>query len=213
MQPDQPTRISSHGLPFKVQRSICMSDATVKKMRLAIMTFVYEADRNIAIDLMDSVKRSIGEAEIDVFMTDDASPSHVGEEIATWCRAEGMNAVCFRDEESVGYRGAIERTLKLLRVIANKPEPYDLILRIDTDALVIRPGLGEALKKICTSRNGLYGVTHSMRFKDRVGLLIDLLPIGFKRKAVRGREIGHDYTLSRYSRVCWAEEFFKWVSF
>lgn len=173
------------------------------KMRLAIMTFVYEADRHIAFDLLDSVLRSCEDAEIDVFLTDDASPSHLGNKIVAWCQEAGVNVICLRDEQNLGFRGAIYRTLRLLKTIANHPKTYDVILRIDSDALVIRPGLGTALQKLCTDRNGLYGVIQYMRSKDRIGLLLDLLPIGLKRRAQQGRRIEQSYTLSRFSPVWW----------
>jgi hypothetical protein len=173
------------------------------KMRLAIMTFVYEADRHIAFDLLDSVLRSCQDAEIDVFLTDDASPSNVGEKIISWCRNAGVNAICLRDEENLGFRGAIYRTVRLLKAIASQPKSYDVILRIDTDALVIRPNLGAALQQICTDRTGLYGVIQYMRPKDRLGFLLDLLPIGLKRDAQNGSHITRTYSLSRFSPVWW----------
>jgi len=168
------------------------------------MTFVYEADREIAFDLLDSVLRSCGNAEVDLFFTDDASPSHLGEKILAWSKAAKINAICIRDEENLGFRGAVYRTIRLLKVIASQSKTYDVILRIDTDALVIRAGLGDVLQKMCTDREGLYGVLQHMRIKDRVGFLMDLLPFGLKRKFEKGARLSDSFSLSRYHPVWWS---------
>ena len=172
------------------------------KMRLAIMTFVYEDDRDIALDMLESVLRSCSGAVIDVFLTDDGSQSHVGDDVVDWCKSAGVRAICLRNSSNRGYRGAVERTIRPMKAIAEEPCAYDVILRIDTDALVIRDGLGKSLRASCTDRRGLYGVTRRMRLKDRVALLLDLLPIGPKRQIRNGR-IGHSFGSLRSSPVWW----------
>jgi len=171
-------------------------------MRLAIMTFVYEDDRDIALDMLESVLRSCSGAVIDVFLTDDGSHSHVGDYVVDWCRSAGVRAICLRNSRNRGFRGAVERTIRLMKAIAEEPTAYDIILRIDTDALAIRHGLGESLRVSCTDRHGLYGVIQRMRLKDRIAFLIDLLPIGPKRQIRNGR-IGHSFRSLRFSPVWW----------
>jgi hypothetical protein len=171
-------------------------------MRLAIMTFVYEADRDIALDMLQSVLRSCDGAVIDVFLTDDGSQSHIGDFVVDWCKNAGVRAVCLRNFLTRGYRGAVERTIRLMKAIAEEPSTYDVILRIDTDALVVRDGLGDALHISCNDRLGLYGVTQRMRFKDRIAFLLDLLPIGPQREILNGR-IEHSFRCLRFSPVWW----------
>jgi Glycosyl transferase family 2 len=173
-----------------------------RPLRVAIMTFTYEVDREITFDLLDSLVRSFGDAKLDVFLTDDASPSHVGEQVKTWASTRDIGVVCLRDEQNQGFRGAVDRTVRLLRAIAIHPETYDFVLRIDTDALVIREGIGRALQAACTDPLGLYGVIRYMRPKDRVGLLLDLLPAGLKRQSRNGR-IEKGFGLSRLHPVWW----------
>jgi hypothetical protein len=172
-------------------------------MRLAVMTFTYENDREIAFDLLDSVLRSCPGADIDLFFTDDASPSRLDGQVMAWCSKHGVKGHCLRYEENLGFRGAVERTLRLLNAIALQDVAYDAILRIDTDALVIRPGLDEAMQKLCSDRLGLYGVLQAMRPKDRMGWALDLLPVGLKRQAILGAVTGNTYSLSRWRPVWW----------
>lgn len=173
------------------------------------MTFVYEADRVIAFDLLDSLMRACKHSVLDFYFTDDASPSHLGKQILDYCEARGSRAFCIRNHANQGFRGAIDRTLRLVRTIAESPLHYDLILRIDSDALVLKPGLDLALADICKDPVGLYGVIRYMRPRDRIGLLCDLLPAGFKRQTRNGR-IEKDFSLSRFSPVWWSR--FGWKS-
>jgi len=167
------------------------------------MTFVYEADHKIAFDLLDSVVRSCKGVEIDLYFTDDASPSNLGRKIVSWCNDVGVNAICLRDEKNLGYRGAVYRTVRLLKTIADQDKSYDVIVRIDTDALVIRHGLGDVLRQVCNDRFALYGVIQYMRRKDGLGLILDLIPFGLKRQFDSSGRIARSYSFSRYRPVWW----------
>lgn len=171
--------------------------------RIAIVTFTYEQDRHITFELLESLFLSFRTASFDIFLTDDASSSHVGDEVIAWARERGMNAYCLRDNERQGFRGAIDRTIRVLKLLAAHPVEYDVILRIDTDAWVIKSGLDEALLHACNDPGALYGVMSYMRPKDRVGLLLDLLPGGLKRKS-KGAMILHDFAATRRHRVWWS---------
>ena len=166
------------------------------------MTFVHEDDREIALEMLESVLRSCSGAVINVFLTDDGSQSRVGDYVVDWCKRAGVRAICLRNSRNRGFRGAVERTIRLMKAIANEPSAYDIILRIDTDALVIRDGLGEWLRVSCTDGHGLYGVTQRMRLQDRIAFLLDLLPIGPKRQ-IRNGLIRHYFGSLRFSPVWW----------
>lgn len=170
--------------------------------RIGVMTFVYDGDRRIVLDTLDSLVRSCPETDFDFYFTDDAS-SGVGQLVELWCHERGFRTRCVTYETNLGYRGAIERTLRLLREIASSAVKYDLIIRIDTDALVVRPGLVVELLNNCHDDAGIYGVTRRMRFRDSCALVLDLLPMGLKRIEKDGR-IEHDYALRRLRPVWWS---------
>ena len=83
------------------------------------MTFVHEDDRDIALDMLASVLRSCSGAVINVFLTDDGSESRVGDYVVDWCNSAGVRAICLRNSSKGGFRGAVERTIRLMKVIAN----------------------------------------------------------------------------------------------
>lgn len=171
-------------------------------VRMAVLSFVYEGDRELALDTFDSIIRSSPAVEIDFYFTDDASPSRVGDALVAWCRHRGFAAHCVRYDTRTGYRGAIERTLSLLREVAQSSQQYDFILRIDTDALVVRPGIAAEFHEHCVDSIGIYGVQRRMRGRDAVALLLDLLPIGFKRKRSNG-VVERSYGFTRVRPVWW----------
>ena len=178
------------------------------KARIAVMTFAYEGDKEIGFELLESLVSSFKDTRFDLYFTDDASTSRLDNEIVKWAEKRGIAAQGIRYENNMGFRGAVERTLSLLKHIALQPTDYDLILRIDTDALVIKEGLDQELFNICTDPKGLYGVLKKMRTKDRFGYLLDLLPIGFKRNTNNGK-IDSKFSFSRRAPVWWWREGFK----
>lgn len=169
---------------------------------MAVLTFVYEGDRELAFDTLDSIIRSSPSVDIDFYFTDDGSPSRVGDALTAWCIERGFVGHCIRYESRMGYRGAIDRTLSLLREIALTSEQYDFILRIDTDALVVRKGIAASFAEHCVDSKGLYGVQRRMRVRDAAALLLDLLPVGFKRKRSSGI-VEHSYAFTRLRPVWW----------
>lgn len=159
-------------------------------------------ERTIIHDLLLSIERSFGAVDFDIFLTDDASKSSVGQEVVEWGRERSVSVLLERDEESRGFRGAIERTIRMLRAVARSNIEYDAILRIDSDALVIREGLDRAILASVADKAGLYGVLKKMRKKDAVALLLDLLPLGMKRRSV-GARIERDFSVVRLHPVWW----------
>lgn len=174
----------------------------MSQAKFAVMTFTYEGDQGIVFDMLESLTKSFKQDRFDLFITDDASPSQVGQKVIEWGRARGIKVTCHREEQNQGFRGAVERTLRLLQLIADAPVQYDVILRIDTDALVIREGLDVALRNACDDPRALYGVIKYMRPRDRLGLLSDLLPIGLKRRS-NGAKIEREYRPNRMHPVWW----------
>lgn len=173
--------------------------------KIAVMTFAYEGDKFIGFDMLESLVQSFGSTKFDLYFTDDASPSRIDLKISDWAKQRGITAKYIRYESNLGFRGASERTLALLTLIAEQPLTYDLILRIDTDALVIKQGIDQELYRCYSDRTALYGVLKNMRLKDRFGYLLDLLPFGLKRKSVLGR-LEKNLTLTRIFPVWWWKE-------
>ncbi|CAN5567413.1 hypothetical protein BH10ACT2_BH10ACT2_05170 [soil metagenome] len=169
---------------------------------MAVITFVYEDDREIGVDTLDSIIRSCPATDIDFYLTDDASTSHVGDAVVRWCRDRGFAARCIRNDNRRGYRGAIDRTLSLLREVAQSGVEYDFVLRIDTDALVVRPGIAAALTAQAIDKTGIYGVSRRMRVRDGAALLLDLIPFGLRRDPKNGI-VGQSYSLRRWRPVWW----------
>ncbi|MBB5211845.1 hypothetical protein [Microbulbifer hydrolyticus] len=176
--------------------------------RIAVMTFAYEGDKSIGFELLESLVSSFKNTKFDLYFTDDASSSRLDRSVVKWAESKGISAYGVRYDHNLGFRGAVERTLRLLKLIAQQPRDYDVILRIDTDALVIKEGLDLELLQLCTDPKGLYGVLKNMRPKDRLGYLLDLLPFGFKRVA-NNDQIGSKFSMSRKSPVWWWREGFK----
>ena len=171
--------------------------------RIALLTFVYEGDSEIAFDGFEALVRSCPDAFFDVYLTDDASPSHVGDAAVRWWTDTGMTARCFRNEVATGYRGAIGRTMRLVDELARSGACYDLVLRLDTDALVVKAGLIDALLSACNDPCTLYGVGRQMAPSSASALLVDMLPIGLQRRRRNGR-MEDSYASVRRRPVWWS---------
>jgi hypothetical protein len=171
-------------------------------MRLALIMAVCEGEYACGIDAIESMRRSCAGAEIDLYLIDDASPSRVGEALAAEFQRRGLWAVCQTLDSTIGFRGCAMRSFTLLASVARSGRPYDLVVKMDPDTLVIRDGLLEIMKKHCLGGEGIWGPRQKMRLKDRIPLLLDLLPAGFRRRR-RGTIIEHAYELRRFRPVWW----------
>ena len=82
--------------------------------------------------------------------------------------------------------------------------PFDFVIKIDPDTLLVRPGVGDFLATRCTGGRGVWGVTVPTRGRDRLLYLLDLLPVGFRRKQV-GNDVQRQWSLSRLRPVWWGD--------
>ena len=175
------------------------------KMKLALFMTVCEGEYEMALDALISFIQSCQGADITLFVLDDASPSRVGKRLADKFHEMTQNPVdCLDMPQSLGFRGTAQRTFLGLTRIASSGEEFDMIVKIEADALVVRDDLGTFMEKTCPNGLGLYGERYTMRWRDRVLFLADFLPMGFKRELVDG-VIQRQWQLSRTSPVWWSD--------
>ena len=172
-------------------------------MRIAVLLCVCDSDATLAQDVVTTLCASASEHELRFFVMDDASKSHAGEKLAEHCRNLGKKATCTRLPQSLGFRGCIQRTCEGLREVASSGEPFDLVIKHDPDALVIRPDLGAFLAEHCRADDAMWGIPFTMRQRDRVLLMADLLPFGFRRRR-KGQVIDRKWEPKRLYPVWWA---------
>ena len=175
------------------------------KMKLALFMKVCEGEYDIAWDALMSLAQSCKGADITLFVLDDASPSRVGKRLTDKFHETTQNPVdCLELPQSLGFRGSAQRAFLGLDRIASSGQEFDMVVKIDSDALVVRQDLGAFLEKSCPNGLGLYGEGNTMRWRDRVLFLADFLPMGFKRELVDG-VIQRQWQLNRTSPVWWAD--------
>ena len=174
-------------------------------MKIAFFMTVCEGEYDIAQDALESLIQSCRGIDISLFVVDDASPSRVGWRLANRFRElTSQPSDCFELPKSLGFRGMIQRKFLGLERIANSKTFFDIVLKLDPDALVTRYDLGEFLTKQCSDGLGFYGELYGMRKRDALLYCADLLPFGFRRRQVDG-VIQHQWELSRVSPVWWTD--------
>lgn len=174
-------------------------------MKLALFMTVCEGEYDLAWDALTSFTQSCTSADITLFVLDDASPSRVGKRLADKFHEMTGNPVdCLELPRSLGFRGTARRLFLGLERIANHGEAFDIVVKIEADALVVRDDLGNFLEKSCPNGLGFYGERYTMRWRDRLLCLADYLPIGFQRTSIDGI-IQRQWQLSRTSPVWWAD--------
>lgn len=174
-------------------------------MRLALFFCVCEGEYEIAWEALVSLLRSCKQHEVALFILDDASPSRVGKRLAERVKSErDMPIECIELEKSLGFRGTAWRAFHGLAQIAKAARNFDLVIKIDADALVLREDLGAFIATACPDGRGLYGELRAMRWRDRLLYAADQLPAGFTREAVDG-VIQHKWKLARRKPVWWAD--------
>ncbi|MBD2261271.1 hypothetical protein [Pseudanabaena sp. FACHB-2040] len=172
--------------------------------KIALLMCICEGELDIAHDALSSFIKCC-QGEITLFLVDDASPSYVGQSLADrFIQQTGSKAHCLRLPKALKYRGNAQRTFLGLQSIRDVGRDFDLVVKLDADALVVREGLEEEMAAYCTDGCGLYGETFNMRLCDRVLFSSDLLPFGFKRKSVNG-VIERRWQLSRTFPVWWSD--------
>jgi hypothetical protein len=177
-------------------------------MRIALLMSVCEGDKAIAREAASALIRGSAGAKFDVFILDDASPSRVGEMLAEHCgKLPGVLSTGVKLLPApVGFRGGVTRVILQLQWIASVGTPYDIVMKIDPDSLVVREDFLDSFRHDIVRRGGrgLWSIAHPNRFRDVVLFLADLLPAGFRRKTV-GTIIQRDWELSRMRPVWWSD--------
>ncbi len=179
-----------------------MAEPTPRPLRIAVLLCVCDSDATLAEDVVTTLCASASEHSLRFFIMDDASKTRAGERLADHCRRLGRKASCTRLPEPLGFRGCIQRTCEGLREVAHSQEPFDLVIKHDPDALVIRTDLGALLSAHCRADDTMWGIPFTMRGRDRVLLLADLMPFGFRRRR-QGAKIDRKWEPRRLRPVWW----------
>ncbi len=173
--------------------------------QIALLMIVCESEEAIAWDTLSSLAEACAGAKQTLFLIDDASPSGIGNRLSERFReTTGQAAECYELRQSLGFYGMAHRLFLGLSRIAATGRPFDMVIKIDPDACIVRRDLLPFLREICPEGVGLFGESWRMRRRDAALLLADLLPFGFKRKSV-GDIIYHDWQLRRLYSVWWSD--------
>jgi len=165
---------------------------------------VCEGEGDIARDAISSLLGDAPPASIDAFVIDDASKSRVGKALVDHCASLGVTAELKVLPDPLGFRGCVSRLITGLAWIAEPGRPpYDFVVKLDPDALFLRPDFLRFIARHCSPR-GIWGMVGPMRKRDRVLLLADLFPAGFRRKTT-GTLIQRAWEPRRFRPVWWAD--------
>jgi hypothetical protein len=172
-------------------------------LKIVAFIVVCEGELEMAKDAAQSLVTTLAEHETSAWVLDDGSRSSVGVALTEYLRSElGINAECLRLPASLGFRGSAQRAFIGLEKISHLERQPDVVVKIDADALVVRPDLGQLVARVCPDGIGLYGEAKPMRYRDRVLYLADQLPLGFSRELKDGI-IQRKWALNRTRPVWW----------
>ncbi len=170
---------------------------------------VCEGELEIASDSLDEFLKHFS-GHVSLFLIDDGSPSNVGKQIVDRFAHQIRNPIHFhRISTSLKFRGMAKRLSLAFDLIANSGKEFDLVVRLDSDALLVRDDLERVMRDFCHDDYGLFGETLDIRGRDKILFLADLIPFGFKRKTVDG-VMERQWQLSRFYPVWWWD--FGWKS-
>ena len=174
-------------------------------MKLAVFMVVCEGEYEVGWEAALSLLRSCKEHDLSLFFLDDGSPSHVGRRLGERLQAERVFPTEYIElEKSLGFRGSARRAFLGLQHIARSGKNFDVVVKIDADALVLREDLGDFIASACPDGRGLFGEQHAMRWRDRLLYVADQLPAGFNRQVIDGT-IQRRWRLSRTKPVWWSD--------
>lgn len=171
-------------------------------LSIAVLLCVAEGENEIAREAVRALSLSFAKHRLRFFIVDDASRSMIGADLAAFCSTLGHVATYQRLPRSLGFRGCPQRTCLGMNAAISCGEPFDLFIKQDPDALVIRNDLGDFVSDHCRDRGKMWGLTFTQRLRDRVLFVADLLPFGFRRKVYDGC-IGRRWELRRTRPVWW----------
>ncbi len=172
------------------------------------MMTVSEGEASIALDSLNAIRAHYPDA--DLWLLDDCSEDGTAEQVERWAR---MNKARFhRNPVRRGYRGNAHCIFRLFHLIASSGQPYGMVIKLDPDTRIVRPGLAELLaSRQAAEGPGIVGACwHSpdgrvrRTVKKQLITAIDLSPIGpdhlrklrvgwpfYARWALRGLVRGH----------------------
>ena len=150
-------------------------------INIALMLSVCEGEQEMALDAAVSFARAVDGHHLSVFLIDDASKSDVAQTVTEALQRLGIETKSHRLELPLGFRGCARRTVYGLDMIAELG-PYDMVVKMDPDTLVLRKEVGHVLTTRCIRQTGVHGFRRSMEWHHRLILLADLLPFGLRRR-------------------------------
>jgi hypothetical protein len=172
---------------------------------IALLMCMCEGEEAIAWDVLSGIAQSCNQARLSLFIVDDGSPSRVGDRIAARFRQTyAQPATCHRLPKSLRFYGMAERLFIGLNDIAASGTSFDLVLKLDPDICVVRRDFLEFLKQVSPNGVGLFGERYTMRARDSLLLVADLVPAGFARKRVQG-VMHREWRLRRLFPVWWSD--------
>jgi hypothetical protein len=175
----------------------------VKPKRILLHFGVYEGDRPYAAQTLAQVLDLLAPHELTVHIQDDASPSYLGRRLAEQF-SHRVNLRLTRIDQSLGYHGATERTLSLLRALAVEGPTYDYILKVDPDIYLTSRRLARLFDGNLLPDCGLVGPTNQMRRRDLFLWLADLAPVGWRRRQLADGRMEHGWEI-RTAPVWWSD--------
>jgi hypothetical protein len=175
-----------------------------KGTRLALFMTLCEGEYEIARDALASLLAICPIERPELFLIDDASPSRVGRRIAEQTRRRGIITHCLEMPHQLGFFGTGRRTFRGLEWVASHGE-FDLLVKIEPDALVLRPDTFEMILSQCRDGIGLFGEAHALRRRDLLLYLLDHAPVGLRRHIDRTGIIRRKWELGRLRPVWWSD--------
>ncbi|WP_141730875.1 glycosyltransferase [Oligoflexus tunisiensis] len=172
-------------------------------MKIGVFFGVYEAEKPFAQQTLGQLLDILQNHDVHVLILDDASPSFLGDSLArAFADRKNTSFEVIRKEQSSGFRGAMDRTLLAFRCLAESGRDFDYVLRVDADLFFNRKDLAGIFDGQHLPGQGLIGTFASFRLRDYFQVLLDLLPLGFRRRQIKGM-VEHDWELKRTKPVWW----------
>jgi glycosyltransferase involved in cell wall biosynthesis len=172
-------------------------------MKIGVFFGVYEAEKPFAQQTLGQLLDILQNHDVHVLILDDASPSFLGDSLArAFADRKNTSFEVIRKEKSSGFRGAMDRTLLAFRRLAESTQDFDYVLRVDADLFFNRKELAAVFDGQRLPTQGLIGTFARFRPRDYLQVLLDLLPLGFRRRQTQGI-VEHDWELKRLKPVWW----------
>jgi hypothetical protein len=174
-------------------------------MRVLVLMMMCENDKNIARKTLAQFVEIAGRHELHVLAFDDASPSRCGDALAREFqpRLSGAFDVLVA-RRSRGFYRILENKLDMLRAVVSSGRRYDYVVKIDPDIHFTNRLVASVFDEGTLPMRGQFGPVHTMRHRDHVQALADMLPVGFRRRN-RAGIIDHKWEFMGPRKVWWAD--------